>query len=71
MYNCKIGRSINWPLPVSSHPHLIGLFVRDAMKGQPGLIICDDVAKVFVSICFKHVEQVLLAPNSLFVLLAF
>ena len=42
----------NWSLPVSSHPHLIGLFVTSAIIVQPGFITCDDVTKAFESITF-------------------
>ena len=46
----------DWSLPVRSHPYLIGSFVRDAIKAQPGFMNCDD-AKAFGSIWFKHFEH--------------
>ena len=33
----------NWSLYVSSRPHLIGRFIRDAIKAQQGFITCEDV----------------------------
>ena len=70
---CRISRVLdhfgllkrNWSLPVSCHPHLIGPFVRDAIKVQPGFITSHDVAKPFGSIWFKHFEHALWTFNSL------